>query len=378
MQLLSIKRHASLAGALVPRELLREGHGAIALGGDPRGYAEDTMPRIPKTLLHRFRLVDTAELSVARRETSRFWPSHQSRVVGPEPYAVTINRVLLGDIAITFVACTARLIVVPREPSEEACLVLPLTGCIEIDTGAGTYRAAPGTPLLRAPAMIRRFEATPTRCLMADLPMARLRATVGDRLSKPAIGHTVLRSDDADAVAAQTLALARMIDRSRRVEKPQVRSEAERRHLLPRSFQQAERQLIEVLATAAISAGSPVPPAGSVPTQISIEACLKRCAFSGLPMTEVARRAGLSMRTLQRSCEKRGFSPFDFMRGVQLDRAYHLLSQATKHDSVAAIAAKVGLTHVGRFSQAYRRRFGEPPSATLIRAARRRGASIAE
>lgn len=332
------------------------------------------MPRIPRMLLQRFQLVETVDLSVARRETSRFWPSHESRVVGPDPYAVTINRVLLGDIAITFVACTARLIVAPREPSEEACLIVPLTGCVEVDTGSGTYRAAPGTPLLRAPAMIRRFEATPARCLMVDLPTARLREAVGERLATPAIGHTVLRNDDADAVAAQTVGLARMIDRSRRVGTLQSRSEAERRRLLPRSVQQAERQLIEVLATAVTSARFPVPPAGSVTAQISIEACLRRHAFSALPMTEVARRAGLSMRTLQRACEQRGYSPLDFIRGVQLDRVYELLSRATKHDSVAAVAIKVGLAHLGRFSQAYRQRFGEPPSATLMRATRRRGA----
>ncbi|MCE9629777.1 MAG: hypothetical protein K8S94_03535 [Planctomycetia bacterium] len=234
------------------------------------------MPRIPKTLLHRFHLVDTTDLSVARRETSRFWPSHQSHVIGPDPYAVTINRVLLGDIAITFVACTARLIVMPREPSEEACLILPLTGCVKIDTGTGTYRAAPGTPLLRAPAMIRRFEATPTRCLMVDLPAARLREAVGERLAKPAIGHSILRNDDADAVAAQTVGLARMVDRSRRVGTLQLRSEMDRRRLLPRSFQQAEKQLIEALATAATCARFPAPPVGSVTAQISIEASLRR------------------------------------------------------------------------------------------------------
>lgn len=325
------------------------------------------MTHMPNTLLQRFPLVETQRLAVARRETTRFWPPHESTIIGPEDYSVTMNRVLLGDVAITFTDCTARVRVVPHAPSREACLILPLSGGVEIETDEGMYRATVEQPLLRAPVRLRRFEATPARCLMVDVPVAVLRS----RACRPApdgpLQHVILQDAAAASVTAQAVTLVRLVDRSRRVASLQRRSAEDRRRLLPRLIRRAETRLVALLAQR-IVVRSPGSPAPSAATPRSIEGWLKHLAGSGLSITSVARHAGLSVRGLQRSCADRGYTPIEFMRGVQLDRAHEILSTAAGDESVGSVAQAVGLTHLGRFSDSYRRRFGESPSATLARA----------
>lgn len=327
------------------------------------------MPHLPHTLLRRFPLVVTSRLTVARRETSRFWPPHESTIIGPERYSVTLNRALLGDVAVTFTHCTARVRVVPLAPSRESCLILPLSGAVEIETDRGTYQATAEQPLFRAPVWLRRFEATPARCLMVDVPVAVLRSLAGEAAAETPLHHMILQNDDAAAVAALAVNLSRLADRSRRTASLQRRNAEERRRLLPRSIRRAELRLVALLARLVV-VGGPASPAPSATTPRSIEESLRQLAGSGLPITTVARRAGLSVRALQRSCASRGYTPLEFMRAVQLDRAHDLLSTATEGDSVAGVAHAVGLMHPGRFSDLYRRRFGEPPSATLARALR--------
>jgi transcriptional regulator GlxA family with amidase domain len=57
-----------------------------------------------------------------------------------------------------------------------------------------------------------------------------------------------------------------------------------------------------------------------------------------------------------------------YLRAVRLRRAHDRLLSADPHTAtVAAVALRCGITHLGRFSAAYRAAFGELPSATLHR-----------
>lgn len=83
------------------------------------------MSRIAHSLLARFPEIKTRELAAAREATSRFWPKHTSTVLGPDDYALEMNRVLLGRVAITFVACTSRIRVVSAAPATEYAVYMP-------------------------------------------------------------------------------------------------------------------------------------------------------------------------------------------------------------------------------------------------------------
>jgi AraC-like DNA-binding protein len=82
---------------------------------------------------------------------------------------------------------------------------------------------------------------------------------------------------------------------------------------------------------------------------------------------EIAAAADLSARGVQQSFKRHlDTTPGEFLRGVRLE---HVRSDLRRSDSgvttVAEIARSWGFGHLGRFSAAYRQRFGEFPSETL-------------
>ncbi|MFC6338128.1 helix-turn-helix domain-containing protein [Pseudomonas sp. CCM 7891] len=61
-----------------------------------------------------------------------------------------------------------------------------------------------------------------------------------------------------------------------------------------------------------------------------------------------------------------GLSPRDYMRQRKLERV-HAVLQLAKARSVTEVALDYGFLHLGRFSESYRKRFGELPSQTWRR-----------
>jgi len=61
----------------------------------------------------------------------------------------------------------------------------------------------------------------------------------------------------------------------------------------------------------------------------------------------------------------RGYTPMEFLTEQRLQSARQLLLGSTDEDLVITIAHACGFTHMGRFSQVYKRRFGELPSETF-------------
>jgi transcriptional regulator GlxA family with amidase domain len=129
----------------------------------------------------------------------------------------------------------------------------------------------------------------------------------------------------------------------------------------------------------------------ALPTPSLAPACVKRAerymeehASEPLRLADIAAAADTPARTLLEAFKRfRNTSPMHYLRELRLERAHELLrktalepltSQGTQVQaqgaaSVATIAFDCGFTHLGRFAQAYRQRYGLSPSATL--AARR-------
>lgn len=91
---------------------------------------------------------------------------------------------------------------------------------------------------------------------------------------------------------------------------------------------------------------------------------------AGDPITlnEIAAAARLSPRGLQAAFRRHlDTTPLAHLRSVRMQRAHHDLQNAEPGEgtSVAAVAARWGFTHLGRFAIEYRRRYGIYPSHTL-------------
>jgi AraC-like DNA-binding protein len=90
---------------------------------------------------------------------------------------------------------------------------------------------------------------------------------------------------------------------------------------------------------------------------------------AGDPITlnEIAVAARLSPRGLQAAFRRHlDTTPLARLRSIRMERAHLDLQHAQPGDtSVAALAARWGFTHLGRFAMEYRRRYGHSPSQTL-------------
>ena len=91
---------------------------------------------------------------------------------------------------------------------------------------------------------------------------------------------------------------------------------------------------------------------------------------AGDPITlnDIASAARLSPRGLQAAFRRQmDTTPLAHLRSVRMERAHLDLKNAQSSDglSVAALAARWGFTHLGRFATEYKRRYGDYPSQTL-------------
>jgi AraC-like DNA-binding protein len=90
-----------------------------------------------------------------------------------------------------------------------------------------------------------------------------------------------------------------------------------------------------------------------------------------IAIAELASAAGVSAHRLFAAFRAhRGCSPMEFLRARRLDWSRSRLL-AAPISSVTEVALSCGFEHLGRFSIAYRKRFGESPRETLNRARKR-------
>ena len=88
-----------------------------------------------------------------------------------------------------------------------------------------------------------------------------------------------------------------------------------------------------------------------------------------ITLTDMANIAAVSVRTLRELYRRHlDSTPTQHLRNTRLAHAHHQLRAADPTDTtVTAIARRCGFLNLGRFAQAYRTRYDEPPSTTLRR-----------
>jgi len=114
------------------------------------------------------------------------------------------------------------------------------------------------------------------------------------------------------------------------------------------------------------SARMTTPKSGPMPNYVRLARdYMHREARSNPSMADVARAAGISVRTLATSFRQYlDVTPHAYLRTVRLRMARQALSSRGNGASTAAIAVEFGFPHAGRFAQYYTELFGESPSDT--------------
>lgn len=319
------------------------------------------MPRSGKPLLSRYPALSTRALSAAREATARFWPKHTSTVLGPEDYSLEMNRVLLGQSALTFVDCTSRIRVISAAPATDYAAYLPLEGDIQIVADGVEMAASSGRPLLRAPARTFVFEPSPLRCLVIDIPAKVVAAVVGSGKTLPS--HASIAPPAATSLGRLAVMLAKAANRSSALVALQRFSARDRMARLPEAIRRLEQEVVALIVKAAA-----LHPGADVGCDAgTLKRWLASHAHQRVRISELATWAGVSQRTVERAFLRTGCTPLAYLRRVRLDRARTMLTGPAQDLSISAVAAAVGYTHFGRFADEYRRYFGELPSHTAAR-----------
>lgn len=112
---------------------------------------------------------------------------------------------------------------------------------------------------------------------------------------------------------------------------------------------------------------SPAPPIA--PHYVKrVEEYIAANADQPITIIELASYAGVSTRALYAGFRNfRNTSPMAHLKAVRLQRAHDELLNAKQGERVTTIAMRWGFTHLGNFTAAYKRKFGEQPSDTLKR-----------
>lgn len=88
-----------------------------------------------------------------------------------------------------------------------------------------------------------------------------------------------------------------------------------------------------------------------------------------ITLTDVISHVGCSKKAFYSNFRRyREYSPHDYLVNMRLKLTHERLCNPTTADTVTSIAYDSGFSHMGRFSQAYYKRYGVKPSDTLRKA----------
>ncbi|MFX4297726.1 MULTISPECIES: AraC family transcriptional regulator [Roseobacteraceae] len=100
-----------------------------------------------------------------------------------------------------------------------------------------------------------------------------------------------------------------------------------------------------------------------------VEAFIREKFHEPLRVAEIARDIGMGVRSLQTAFRKTyGITIRQMIADTRIEYAHRRLCDPHPQDQVSTIAYECGITHLGRFSQAYARKFDEHPNETISRA----------
>ncbi len=109
----------------------------------------------------------------------------------------------------------------------------------------------------------------------------------------------------------------------------------------------------------------PAPPPSAPKTIRRAQAYMLDHLGERLPVSMVASHCGLSVRRLQALFQDEcGQSPLQWLREQRLQAVRLALLQPDEPEKISGIASRFGFTHLGEFSRAYRRAYGETPQQT--------------
>jgi AraC-like DNA-binding protein len=322
---------------------------------------------VDEELLARHRVLDTdseAELAAFQTRTGGAHDLAMEPSSLPRRYVVNHARLSGWDLAWSYRVGPASRLTVPAGTSW-FLLHIRLAGTVTYEMHGRRIRLAPGDGLLLRPgtAYASEREAGESCSLILRLAAAQLRAGLRPGRRPPTLAET-----PADAGAFDSLRRTLLFAASELDEPSSSLSTS------PSCQRDTLALVLGRLLDAFGSSQRPWPidaPARMVGgDRLRVVADWIDANLHGpVTLSQLAAVARVRARTLQQDFQRiHDCTPLAFLRQRRLERAQLLLSRPRPGTTVTEVAERCGFTHLGRFSVAYRRMFGESPSAMLVRA----------
>ena len=308
--------------------------------------------------LRRHVVLHTKNLSEGQSVTSRIWSKHTSRVIGGGSFDSTISRLPLGRSWLCHVDCRSPMQVSAEGSRTKIIVYLPLAGSMKISAAGEIFSAVPGGPALVPAAAPSKFRATPIRCILVEIPAAKLLSELsGLGWTGGRIPPMAWRPGDAAGLVA-TMGFA--------LEQLSLRDNGKSSPVFQRRL---ESLLVTCLAEAVAARLWARRPSRQKIGRVTLDAMernISGCLHSNCGNAELAAYAGLSTRALQQQFLKHFHTtPAAYVQTQRLAAARKELRDPENKKNVTRVASDLGFHHLGRFAATYRKKFGEAPSQTF-------------
>lgn len=275
-----------------------------------------------------------------------------------------LNRGRFGALSVCTLRYGAEVHIEPDRLQDFMLVQVPLHGRARIECGADSVDTHPDCAAVIAPnrALKLHWEAGCEQLLL-KIPRGKLetigRRIFGDAATRPLDFTPALRLDTPIGAAWRSMVTGLI-------------------HLLPTLDDGAPRPpaawlehledtlVLHLLYNQPNTWQSGATQAPAQPRRLAqAESYMRKNLSAPLTLTEIARGAGASASALTRLFqEHQGTTPMQALRTLRLDAARERLQEGSC-TSVTEVAVSVGISHLGRFSEYYRERFGELPRETL-------------
>lgn len=312
--------------------------------------------------LSRFRLLRSADVETVETAASRVFSPHLMRPGRTAALDARLHSVDIGALRFIYLECGAAVRIDTQAPLDYYAVNLPLSGGARIRVGGADLAMTPMAAAVFSP--VEHVDMTwsgDLRQLCVKIDAKALQEHARRMTPRPL---RPVRFEPRLAVSTAGdpwVAVVRLVDQTLRscpsgVPAPVVRQieQMVMTTLLLRQPNSCSEQLLE-----------PVP-AASVRAVRRVAELMREEPEQQVTIADLAAYAGVSVRALQEGFRRQhGVTPTEYLTEVRLTRARALIEQSEPPERVSDVAYQVGFVHLGRFAQAYRRRFGITPSAAL-------------
>ncbi|WP_204017143.1 AraC family transcriptional regulator [Sphaerimonospora thailandensis] len=321
---------------------------------------------LPLAEYERFR---THEIDEACAKVGSVFSPHRLRLVehGARLDAY-MNAVTFDRIGLYCIGYGAEVLITSDTSDSCFFVEIPLVGIAEVSRDREHIVATPQRASVLSPEVGKYMRWAAGTCqLVTTLDRSELEAHLGRMLGRQ-VHRPLVFSLGMDLLRPSVRSWLSIVDL--------LRGEAERGGGLlaqPLAFKQLEELLMTQLLLAQPSNYTPALLGEQLrvapPTVKRALDLIEAHAAEPLTTADIAEAVGVGARALQEGFRRHlSATPMTYLRDVRLDRVRaELTVGAPRTSTVTDIAFHWGFVHLGRFSLAYRQRFGETPSETLYR-----------